>query len=45
VLWLLAHFGWVSLTGVWIVLGMDLVTQAFVFSRLHFQGKWLEAKV
>jgi Na+-driven multidrug efflux pump len=45
VLWLLSHFGWVSLTGVWIVLGLDLVTQAFVFSRLHFRGKWLEAKV
>lgn len=45
VLWLLARLDMVSLTGVWIVLGLDLVTQAFVFSRLHFQGKWLEAKV
>ncbi len=45
VLWLLSHLGWVSLTGVWIVLGLDLVTQAFVFSKLHFQGKWLDAKV
>lgn len=45
VLWLLARLDMVSLTGVWVVLGLDLVTQAFVFSRLHFQGKWLEAKV
>lgn len=45
VLWLLARLDMVSLTGVWIVLGLDLVTQAFVFTRLHFQGKWLDAKV
>jgi putative MATE family efflux protein len=45
VLWLLARLDMVSLTGVWIVLGLDLVTQAIVFSRLHFQGKWLDAKV
>jgi Na+-driven multidrug efflux pump len=45
VLWLLARLDMVSLTGVWIVLGLDLVTQSVVFSRLHFQGKWLEAKV
>lgn len=45
VLWVLSHFGWISLTGVWIVLGLDLVTQAVVFTRLHFKGRWLEAKV
>jgi putative MATE family efflux protein len=45
VLWLLARLDMVSLTGVWIVLSLDLVTQAFVFTRLHFRGKWLEAKV
>lgn len=45
VLWVLSHFGWISLTGVWIVLGLDLVTQAVIFTRLHFKGKWLEAKV
>ncbi|MFD2256491.1 MATE family efflux transporter [Luteolibacter algae] len=45
VLWLLSHFGWVTLTGVWIVFGMDLFTQALVFSRLHFKGQWLDAKV
>ena len=45
VLWVLSQLNWISLTGVWIVLGLDLVTQAIVFSRLHFQGKWLDAKV
>ncbi len=45
VLWLLGRLDMVSLTGVWIVLSLDLVTQAILFSRLHFQGKWLEAKV
>lgn len=45
VLWLLTMTPWISLTGVWIVLGLDLITQAFVFSRLHFQGRWLEYKV
>ena len=41
----LAYFGWIDLTGVWIVFGFDLLTQAVIFVRLHFQGKWLEAKV
>jgi len=44
-LWIFSQTQWLSLTGVWIVLGLDLVTQAVVFTRLHFQGKWLEAKV
>lgn len=45
VLWVLTMTPWLSLTMVWVVLGLDLMTQAFVFSRLHFQGKWLGAKV
>ena len=45
VLWVLSSLEWVSLTGVWIVLGCDLVTQAIVFTRLHFKGQWLDAKV
>lgn len=45
VLWIMSHFGWVTLTNVWIVLGLDLVTQAVVFTRLHFKGRWLDAKV
>ncbi len=45
VLWLLSELGWVTLTGVWIVLGLDLVTQAFAFTRLHFKGQWLDAKI
>ncbi len=44
-LWLLPHFTELTLTGVWIVLGLDMLVQAAVFSRLHFQGKWLEARV
>jgi hypothetical protein len=34
-----------TLTAVWIVLGMDLATQAVIFTRLHFRGKWLDARV
>lgn len=45
VLWVLSSLDWISLTGVWIVLGVDLLTQAIVFSRLHFKGRWLDAKV
>lgn len=45
VLWVLSQTPWISLTSVWIVLGCDLVTQAIVFTRLHFRGKWLDAKV
>ena len=44
-LWVLPHFIELTLTGVWIVLGMDMVVQAAVFSRLHFRGKWLDARV
>lgn len=45
VLWVLSHFNLISLTGVWIVLSLDLFTQAILFSRLHFKGHWLDAKV
>lgn len=42
--WFFGHGG-LSLTGVWIVLGCDLVTQSIAFTWLHFRGKWLEARV
>lgn len=44
-LWALSHTDWNHLTAVWIVLAFDIVTQAIVFTRLHFQGKWLDARV
>ena len=45
VLWVLSSMDLISLTGVWIVLSLDLFTQAIVFTRLHFKGRWLDAKV
>lgn len=45
VLAVLSHLGWLSLRGVWIVFALDLVTQAVIFTRLHFKGKWLDARV
>ena len=45
VLWVLSSFNFISLTGVWIVLSLDLFTQAILFTRLHFKGDWLDAKV
>ncbi len=45
VLWLMPRFMEVTLTGVWIVLGFDLFTQSLIFSRLHFRGKWLDARI
>jgi putative MATE family efflux protein len=45
VLWVLSTFTALTLTGVWIVLSFDLLTQAIAFSRLHFRGKWLDARV
>ena len=45
VLWTLGHFGVATLTLVWIVLSLDLFTQALIFARLHFRGKWLDARV
>lgn len=44
-LWALERFTVISLTDVWIIFGLDLVTQAVIFSRLHFRGKWLDAHV
>ncbi|MGA0845031.1 MAG: MATE family efflux transporter [Luteolibacter sp.] len=34
-----------SLVAVWIILGLDMLTQAGIFTRLHFRGKWLDARV
>jgi putative MATE family efflux protein len=45
VLWVLSSYHFISLTGVWIVLSLDLFTQAILFTRLHFKGDWLDAKV
>ena len=45
VLWLLARYGVLTLTGVWIVFTVDTMVQAAIFTRLHFRGKWLEARV
>ena len=45
VLWLLTTYASLSLTGVWIVMTVDLVTQALIFARLYRRGKWLEARV
>ena len=45
VLHTLAHMGWISLTGVWIVMAVDLVTQAAIFIWLHLRGDWLRARV
>lgn len=45
VLSVLPRFLPLSLTSVWIVFGLDLLTQALIFSRLHFHGKWLDARV
>jgi Na+-driven multidrug efflux pump len=45
VLWWFFNHGGISLTQVWIVLGLDLFTQSIAFSWLHFRGRWLDAKV
>jgi putative MATE family efflux protein len=45
VLALMAEWDMATLTRVWIVLSLDLFTQALIFSRLHFRGKWLDARV
>jgi putative MATE family efflux protein len=44
-LWLLASFAQPTLVAVWIVLGLDILTQSAIFTRLHFRGKWLDARV
>ncbi|MGD9418667.1 MAG: MATE family efflux transporter [Verrucomicrobiota bacterium JB025] len=45
VLGLLARFTELSLVGVWVVFAVDLLVQSVVFTRLHFAGKWLDARV
>jgi Na+-driven multidrug efflux pump len=45
ILWTLHHLGWLDLTGVWLVMTADMITQAVVFARLHFRGDWLDARV
>jgi putative MATE family efflux protein len=45
VLWAMPHFMEPTLMAVWIVLGMHLATQAVIFTRLHFRGKWMDARV
>lgn len=44
-LWLLGGQPWFDLRVVWIIFSLDLVTQAVVFARVHFRGKWLDARV
>lgn len=45
VLWVMSRMEVITLTWVWIVLSLDLLTQAVIFARLHFNGKWLDARV
>ncbi len=45
VIWLLSQSEWLSLTSIWVVLGLDQLTQALIFTRLHLRGDWLRAKV
>ncbi len=45
VLWVMSEMGVANLTRVWIVLSLDLLTQAVIFTRLHFTGRWLDARV
>lgn len=34
-----------GLTGIWIIMFVDIGTQALLFGRQHFKGDWLQAKV
>jgi Na+-driven multidrug efflux pump len=45
VLAIASHWGLASLQAVWIILSLDLVAQSVIFTRQHFRGKWLDAKV
>lgn len=45
VLWLLAHHTPLTLNGVWVVLSLDLFTQAIIFTRLYRRRRWLDARV
>ncbi len=44
-LYMVVHVFHGTLLHVWMVIALDLVTQAILFSRLHFSGKWMQAKV
>lgn len=44
-MWLLHEQPWFDLRAVWVIFSLDLVTQALVFARVHFRGKWLDARV
>lgn len=44
-LWVLSQQEWVTLTAVWILLSVDQLTQALIFTRLHYRGQWLNARV
>ncbi|MCW1887841.1 MATE family efflux transporter [Luteolibacter flavescens] len=44
-MWLLHRQPWFDLRAVWVIFSLDLVTQALVFSWVHFRGKWLDARV
>lgn len=44
-LWWLSRYSGLTLTWVWIVMSVDLLTQALIFSRLFFRGRWLHAEV
>lgn len=39
-----SFFG-LGLTGIWVIMFIDVGTQALLFGRLHFKGDWLLAKV
>ena len=39
-----SFFG-LGLTGIWVVMFVDVATQAVLFGRVHFKGDWLKAKV
>jgi Na+-driven multidrug efflux pump len=45
VLWGLQAFMQPTLLTVWIVLGLDILTQSVIFIRLYLRGKWLDARV
>lgn len=35
----------VGLTGIWVIMFLDVGVQAAIFARLHFKGKWVETEV
>lgn len=44
-MWLLKSQPWFDLRAVWVIFSLDLITQALVFARVHFRGKWAESRV